>query len=292
MKRKYIEQFYFDLNSIHEEDYKRVNLSKESEKSILEKISKLIFFTMVDEHGDSIVNDLSNVIKKHSKTLQSEIINLLKNSYNYKDSLEPVEFIFREYCLIPLINESRKEVRSDFIISIFETYGCDFSYHSQDLNKFFNFIRIYLKDEKDHLVIQKIFNLSKSYLDNKNEYVQIETLRFQAKLAKSFPFLKEQILEIMKPYFDDDRVSFVKQAFLCLYKFSKEFDKEMIDLINSYQSHSKLHVQKIASETLIEIKKVKEKRKLDEEDAIEVKKVKEQRRLDEQDLESLIKRLI
>ena len=107
-----------------------------------------------------------------------------------------------------------------------------------------------------------------------------------------FPFLKEQILEIMKPYFDDDRVSFVKQAFLCLYKFSKEFDKEMIDLINSYQSHSKLHVQKIASETLIEIKKVKEKRKLDEEDAIEVKKVKEQRKFDQEDLESLIRRLI
>ena len=279
MKRKYIEQFYFDLNSIHEEDYKRVNLSKESEKSILEKISKLIFFTIVDEHGSSIVNDLADVIRKHSKNLRSEIINLLKNSYNYKDSLEEVEFICREYCLIPLINECPEKTRSDFIISIFETFGCDFSYHSQDLNKFFNFIRIYLKDEKDHLIIQKIFNLSKSYLDNKNEYIQIETLRFQSKLVKSFPFLKEQILEIMKPYFDDDRVSFVKQAFLCLYKLSKEFDKEMIDLINSYQSHSKLHVQKIASETLMEIKKVKERRKLDEEDAEYADMVGEMRRL-------------
>lgn len=265
MKRKYIEQFYFDLNKLHNEDYKKVNLSKESEKSILEKISELIFSRMVDDYGDEIVNDLADVIRKHSKNLGSEIINLLKNSYNYKDSLQDVEFIFREYCLIALISESRKEVKNDFIISIFETFGCDFSYHAQDLNKFFNFIRIYLKNEKDHLAIQKIFNLSKSYLDNKNEYIQIETLRFQAKLARSFPFLKEQILEIIKPYFDDERVSFVKQAFLCLYKLSKEFDKEMIDLINSYKSHSKFHVRKIVSETLTEIKKVKKKRKSDEE---------------------------
>ena len=66
---------------------------------------------------------------------------------------------------------------------------------------------------------------------------------------------------------------------MCLYKLSKEFDKEMIDLINSYQSHSKLHVQKIASETLIEIKKVKEKRKLDEEDAEYANMIGEMRRL-------------
>ena len=175
-----------------------------------------------------------------------------------------MDFIIREYCLIGLIGTYTKKLRNDFIISIFEIYGCEFSYHAQDLNKFFNFIRTYLKNEKNPLAIQKIFNLSKSYLDNKNEYIQIEALRFQSKLVKSFPFLKEQILEIMNPYFDDDRVSFVKQAFLCLYKLSKDFDKEMIDLISSYKSHSKLHVQKIANETLIEIKKIKQKRIADE----------------------------
>jgi len=260
MKKKYIEKFYFDLNKLIDEDYKKENISKESEDSILEKISKLIFFTMMEECDHSILHELGYVIQKHSKNLESEIINLLKNSYKYKDSLEQIEFMFREYCLIPLIGNYSGEKRIDFLISIFETYGCDFSYHSKDLNDFFNFIRIRLKNEENHLAIQKIFNLSKSYLDNTNEYIQIEALRFQAKLARSFPFLKNQVLEIVKPYFDDDRVSFVKQAFLCLYKLSKDFDKEMIDLINSYTSHAKLHVQKIANETLIEIEKVKKQR--------------------------------
>jgi len=264
MKRKYIEQFYFDLSKLNNERYKKQNLSKESEESILQKISKLIFSTMVDEHGHAIARELSDVIQKHSVTLQSEIIDLLKNSYNYKDSLDDAGFIIRQYCLMGLVGGYKGESRNDFIISIFETYGCEFSYHAQDLNQFFNFIRVYLKDEKNPLAIQRIFNLSKSYLDNKNEYIQIEALRFQSKLVKSFPFLKDQILEIMNPYFDDDRVSFVKQAFLCLYKLSKHFDKEMIDLISSYKSHSKLHVQKIANETLIEIKKIKKKRIADE----------------------------
>jgi hypothetical protein len=276
MKQKYLNQLYVELYNLKNPE-KQIIFS-EKDVSYQDLVNIMMVKTDLNLYAQSEYEKatiLELLMAKYLPFLREEIIYLLKDSY--KGRLSSYEALERNVVLNMITFKS-----SASILRIFEVYINDLSENAFNRQHFLKSIRNQLVNQKAthneayankiDVIANKIFDLSVEKLNKyKNNYfneaLEQETLTFIIKVAKSFPSLKDKLLNIITPYLSQKRTIFYNTVFLGFYKLSINFLEEMISLVESYKKHENSKIAHAASKTIKEIQdKVIRIRKQKEED--------------------------
>lgn len=228
----------------------------------------------LNAHNDA--EKLQDIINEFLPFLREEIICLVRDSY--KGDPTDLKHMERD-CLLNVIFWKC----SASILRAVELFGDDFSERADNRNDFYKIIKeslvmkittkndAYIK--KIDIIANKIFDLVVERLNKYNnndlntEVLEKEALMFIVKISKSFPSLKDKVLNLILPYLKHKEKSFNEIVFIGFCKLSKNFPDEMISLVESYKTHENAEIAQIASKTVKKIKrKIFDREEEEEED--------------------------
>lgn len=281
MKQQYLKQLYIKLYNFKNPNNKIAFCEKDvSHQNLVDLLTKQ---NLQDprarknnpQREQNAYNDakkLHDIIKEFLPFLREEIICLVRDSY--KGDPRDFKHIERDFLLNAIFWKS-----SASILRSVELFGDDFSERADNRNDFYKFIKeslvmkittkndAYIK--KIDIIANKIFDLVVERLnkykenhlntdlntDLNTEILEQEMLMFITKISKSFPSLKERLLNVIIPYLKHEKKSFNEIVFIGFCKLSKNFPDEMISLVESYKTHENAEIAQMASKTVKKIKR-------------------------------------
>jgi hypothetical protein len=226
-----------------------------------------------NSHRDA--EKLQKITAEFLPFIREEMICLVRDSYKG----DPREFkhIEREHFLNMIFWKS-----SSCILRTFELFGDDFSDRADNRDDFYQMIKrslvikITTKNQafikKIDVMVNKIFDLVVERLNKYNnndlntEVLEKEALMFIVKISKSFPSLKDKVLNLILPYLNHEKKSFHDIVFIGFKKLAKNFPDEIMSLVQSYKTHENTEIAKTASQTLTKIKRKILEREIEEEE--------------------------
>lgn len=276
MKQQYLKQLYIKLYNFKnankiafcEKDVSHQNLVDLLTKQNLQDPRDRKNHPQREQNAMNDAQKLHDIIKEFLPFLREEIICLVRDSY--KGDPRDLKHIERDFLLNVICWKS-----SASILRCVELFGDDFSERADNRNEFYKVIKeilvmkittkndAYIK--KIDIIANKIFDLVVERLnkykenhlntDLNTEILEQEMLMFITKISKSFPSLKERLLNVIIPYLKHEKKSFNEIVFIGFCKLSKNFPDEMISLVESYKTHENAEIAQMASKTVKKIKR-------------------------------------